>query len=76
MSFSLLNPTIKDGKHSSGKILNYLILRKKQTQETEEKFRCLYPVLKTIDKLAEICKRFKNIKGMQCIPFPQGTLIY
>lgn len=54
---------------SSGKNLNYLILGKKKNQETGKRLMCLSPTIKSRDELAEVFKRFKNIKEMQCTPF-------
>lgn len=63
VSFSLLYPTIKDGKHSSGKILNYLIWWKNKLKKQSENSD-VYPILQSMDELAEVCTRFKMYKRL------------
>lgn len=63
VSFSLLYPTIKDGKHSSGKILNYLIWWKNKLKKQSENSD-VYLTFQRMDELAEICMRFKMYKRL------------
>lgn len=72
MYFSHLYPTIKDGKHSSGKILNDLILGGKKTNSRNRgKIQMSLSHSPKHGWTGKICKRFK----MYTL-FPRGALIY
>lgn len=66
MSFSLLYPTIKDGKHSSSKILNCLILGKNKLKKQSENSD-VYPTLQSMDELAEICRDSKCTRDFKLL---------